>query len=82
MNTTGLDKGTRGFSSSTFLETVKVCPSVLVLFINEFLKKTFNQSTCEQEFGLHAKSVVDWKVFCSEVCSRYIQCLVLLHKKI
>ena len=56
----------------TWLEKVKLPPRINILFINGFLRKAFIQDYFMRNFGMTAKSVVDWKSFCSEVCESWL----------
>ncbi|XP_042230522.1 uncharacterized protein LOC121871967 [Homarus americanus] len=66
-----------GYSSSlykgTWFENAKIKPNTALLFINVFLEQYFSQEICENELGLSAKSVVQWKTFCSEVCMYWME---------
>lgn len=57
----------------TWLEKAKIPPSVNLLFINGFLRKTFYQDFFSRNFGLAARTIVDWKNFCGEVCVRWLE---------
>lgn len=57
----------------TWFEKVHLSPSQNLLFINIFVRKYFSQLYCEENFGLSANTIVDWKTFCGEVCQDWVQ---------
>lgn len=59
-------------NKGTWFEKVHLNSSANLLFINIFLRKYFCQVYCEENLGLSANSIVDWKIFCGEVCLDWV----------
>ena len=55
----------------TFLHNCYIPVWKILIFINHFLSHLWDHKTIQTCLGLSSRIIVDWRVFCAEVCAKW-----------